>query len=163
MPIPLDCDCGRSFRIKEQLAGKKVRCPDCSTVLAVPAPDADDEVATALLADDPSDEHAPARRSWQSPVESYTVAPAAARPAPAKPNPRPVVRRKRRESSGPRVAFEQGWFGSVNSGVVGGLLMMGIAVVWFVVGLAAGWLFYYPPVLLVIGFIAMVKGMTGGR
>jgi predicted lipid-binding transport protein (Tim44 family) len=62
----------------------------------------------------------------------------------------------------PRVAFEEGWFGSLNAGVVGGALMMLIAVVWFVGGLFAGILFFYPPILFVIGIIAMVKGMFGG-
>ena len=40
--------------------------------------------------------------------------------------------------------------------------MMLIAVVWFVGGLFAGILFFYPPILFVIGIIAMVKGMFGG-
>jgi hypothetical protein len=73
------------------------------------------------------------------------------------------VRRRVRDSGGPSVAFEPGWFGSVNSGVVGGLLMMVIAVVWFGAGLMAGIIFFYPPVLLVIGFIAMIRGLFNGR
>jgi WD40 repeat protein len=32
------CSCGRNLRLKDELAGKKVRCPDCSQVLAVPPP-----------------------------------------------------------------------------------------------------------------------------
>ncbi len=58
-------------------------------------------------------------------------------------------------------ATHGGWFGSVNGGVAGGLLMMLIAVVWFVGGLAVGYIFFYPPVLGVIGFIAVIKGLTG--
>ena len=57
------------------------------------------------------------------------------------------------------VVFERGWFGSLNAGMVGGLLMMLIAVVWFVVGLAVGFIFFYPPILFVIGFIALVRGL----
>jgi hypothetical protein len=39
MPIPLKCDCGRSLRVKDDLAGRKVRCPVCKSVLTVPEPD----------------------------------------------------------------------------------------------------------------------------
>lgn len=44
--------------------------------------------------------------------------------------------------------------------IVGGLVMLG-AVVWFVVGLAAGFMFFYPPILFVIGLVAFIKGLLG--
>jgi predicted lipid-binding transport protein (Tim44 family) len=65
-------------------------------------------------------------------------------------------RQARREAG---VVFEEGWFGSVNSGMVGGLLMMGIAVLWFFAGLAGGVIFIYPPVLFVIGVVSLLKGL----
>ena len=37
-------------------------------------------------------------------------------------------------------------------------MMLG-AVVWLVAGLFAGYLFYYPPVLFILGLITMIKGM----
>ena len=72
-----------------------------------------------------------------------------------KKHPKPQRESERRV---PRVAFEPGWFGSINSGVVGGILMILIAIVWFVGGLMAGYIFFYPPILAVIGFIAIIKG-----
>lgn len=36
MPIFVTCECGRNLKLKDSLAGKKVRCPDCSKVVAVP-------------------------------------------------------------------------------------------------------------------------------
>ncbi len=39
--------------------------------------------------------------------------------------------------------------------------MMAGAVIWFVVGLAAGWIFFYPPVLFVLGIVAVVRGFMG--
>jgi hypothetical protein len=74
---------------------------------------------------------------------------------------RPKLRRE--EARGLGVSFEPGWFGSMNAGVIGGLLMILIAVVWFVVGLAGGIIFFYPPVLAVIGLIAIAKGLSGGN
>ncbi|MEZ6091712.1 MAG: DUF1922 domain-containing protein [Pirellulaceae bacterium] len=49
--------------------------------------------------------------------------------------------------------------GFINGGVVGGALTMLIAVVWFVGGLYAGYIFFYPPILFVMGGIGVVKGL----
>jgi hypothetical protein len=74
----------------------------------------------------------------------------------------PRPKRRREEARGPSITFERGWFGSTNAGVLGGLLMILIAVVWFVLGLAANRIFFYPPILFVIGVIAVIKGLAGG-
>jgi DNA-directed RNA polymerase subunit RPC12/RpoP len=43
MPIELKCKCGRAMRLKDDAAGRKIRCPDCETMLLVPQPvDADE-------------------------------------------------------------------------------------------------------------------------
>ena len=44
-----------------------------------------------------------------------------------------------------------------------GLAAMLIAVVWFVLGLLADRIFFYPPVLFVIGIVAMIKGATNSE
>lgn len=36
MPIPFKCACGTSLKVKDALAGKKVKCPKCGKSLAVP-------------------------------------------------------------------------------------------------------------------------------
>ncbi len=38
MPIPVACQCGQKFQAKDQLAGKKVKCPKCSNPLRIPSP-----------------------------------------------------------------------------------------------------------------------------
>lgn len=43
--------------------------------------------------------------------------------------------------------------------ILSGAGMMVGAVVWFVVGYAAGRIFIYPPILFVIGAVALVKGL----
>ncbi|HZT80354.1 MAG TPA: hypothetical protein VFA26_09035 [Gemmataceae bacterium] len=85
--------------------------------------------------------------------------------------------RPRRRRRRPRVARqygaddgeqERGFFagfatferGLVNAGVLGGVIMCVIAVVWLVLGLMVGYLFYYPPVLFVVGVIAIVVGVV---
>lgn len=46
MPIAFRCACGTPLKVKDALAGKKVKCPKCGKSLAVPEPadDADDEI-----------------------------------------------------------------------------------------------------------------------
>jgi hypothetical protein len=169
MSISLTCPCGRFCRIKDAFAGRRIRCPDCGKVLEVPVPDANSDVEqealALLLADSPDDK--PAVRTEQ---REETSQPSPSREVPQKPvvpTPRQVAARPKappqKSGQGPRVVFEEGWFGSLNAGVIGGVLMMIIAVVWFVLGLAAGRIFFYPPLLLVIGLIAVIKGLFGGE
>lgn len=40
MPFTISCECGKSLQVREDLVGRKVRCPSCQAVLTVPAPDA---------------------------------------------------------------------------------------------------------------------------
>ena len=60
-----------------------------------------------------------------------------------------------------------GFFGpekkGIGMGMVGGIIMMVIAVVWFVGGLAADIIFFYPPILFVIGLFAFFKGLVTGN
>ena len=51
----------------------------------------------------------------------------------------------------------------IRKGVVGGLVMMAIAVVWSVVAWKFGYVFYYTPVLFIIGLYAFIKGMITGN
>lgn len=50
--------------------------------------------------------------------------------------------------------------GEGSGSILAGLAMMIGAVVWFVVGLWAGRIFFYPPFLFVFGLIAFVKGLV---
>jgi hypothetical protein len=38
MPITFSCQCGKAFNVADDLAGKRTKCPACSTSLLVPAP-----------------------------------------------------------------------------------------------------------------------------
>ncbi|VTR90757.1 Membrane protein OS=Rhodopirellula maiorica SM1 GN=RMSM_00424 PE=4 SV=1 [Gemmata massiliana] len=50
-----------------------------------------------------------------------------------------------------------------HSGFWGGLLAMVVAVIWFFAGLANDTLYFYPPILFVIGLGAIFKGTTSGE
>ncbi len=60
------------------------------------------------------------------------------------------------EESGGMFAPEKS---GIQKGMLGGIIMIAIAVVWFFVGLAGGYIFYYPPILFVIGIYALIKGL----
>lgn len=51
----------------------------------------------------------------------------------------------------------------IEKGVLGGIIMMAIAIIWFVGGYSAGYIFYYPPILFLIGLYALLKGLFTGN
>jgi hypothetical protein len=54
MPVSLTCSgCKSTLKVRDDLAGKKVKCPKCATLLTVPA--AEEEEFAPVEIDDPSD------------------------------------------------------------------------------------------------------------
>jgi hypothetical protein len=51
----------------------------------------------------------------------------------------------------------------IKAGVLGGIIMIAIALIWFFAGLAAGYIYYYPPILFFIGLYALIKGLVSGN
>lgn len=54
-----------------------------------------------------------------------------------------------------------GFDSSALGAIFGGLLMMAGAVVWFVLGLMNNYIYFYPPILFVIGLVSLIKGCIG--
>jgi len=169
MPIPVQCNCGRSFRAKDELAGRKARCPNCSTVLTIPQPEpppeTEDEVSQALL-DDSTEDAPPARprtkpASFRAEETDRSPAPPPRRAIPQVPETKPAKRPKRRRSSRDDSERSRGGV-AINPAIVTGLLMMAGAAIWFFVGLAANIIFFYPPVLFLLGIGSVIRGFTGG-
>lgn len=50
--------------------------------------------------------------------------------------------------------------GEINGSLWGGIGMMVLAIVWFVGGLFFDIIFFYPPILFIIGLIAFVRGLV---
>ncbi len=36
MSIKIDCDCGKTAKVKDELSGRKIKCPGCGAVIRVP-------------------------------------------------------------------------------------------------------------------------------
>jgi hypothetical protein len=81
MPITLPCPCGKSLQVKENLAGKRIKCPGCGGVLAVPAAPADLEPVDL----EPLDDDAP------DPADGATAS-----------GPRAPVKKKKKRKKRPR-------------------------------------------------------------
>src|SRR5438094_2458057 len=64
MPIPVACGCGRAMKVKDEFAGRKIRCPQCAEVLSVPQPEAEssaEDNAADFLLEESAEEHLPSR------------------------------------------------------------------------------------------------------
>jgi hypothetical protein len=58
MPITLTCSgCGGSFRLRDEMAGRKVRCPECESIQVVPATVADEGLFSLDTDDDANGLH----------------------------------------------------------------------------------------------------------
>jgi len=114
MPVEFTCECGKRLRIKDELAGKKVRCSACLAVSTVPAPPPDRGDEEDL---DSRDERPPEPRPGRTATRATAPEP--------KPDPsddddedapaRPKSKSRRKRDNG-RTASEEGWFGGMNAG-----------------------------------------------
>ena len=48
----------------------------------------------------------------------------------------------------------------LHSGIIGGSIAMLVAAGWFYVGWQGGKIYFYPPILFVIGLFAVIRGVT---
>jgi hypothetical protein len=170
MPITLDCDCGRTLKLRDELAGRRIKCPHCGTIHVVPNPPAEsaEDAAFKVLDEAPEPDHRiqPRTRQLSSPPPRDSRLPV--RPPrpdsvdddepPPRPRPQPISKSLYRDLEEPR--RRKSTF-VVSSGVVTGALMMIVAVIWFFGALALNWVFFYPPIMFVLGLVAFTRGLMG--
>jgi 1,4-dihydroxy-2-naphthoate octaprenyltransferase len=72
--------------------------------------------------------------------------------------PKPVRPKRSRDDDDERGGYSRVY---VSPAVITGVLMMVGAAVWFFGALALGVIFIYPPILFVLGLVAVVKGFLG--
>jgi hypothetical protein len=165
MPISLTCDCGRNLRVKDELAGRKIRCPACAEVLAVPRPrpatDEEDEIVTVMPVESPAPRPSPVQAIKRAETSVRPPSRALSAEAPARVKRPEVAPVNRRKASRRRTPRRSGPLLVVHREIVAGVFMMLGATVWFIGALALGWIFFYPPILFVLGIAAVVRGLTG--
>src|SRR4051794_799861 len=125
MPISVSCLCGRSMRIRDEHAGKKIRCPACSSTISVLLPQAHAEVIEEAIPVAIVDEPSPIRAGRPlDQDEPLTLAPVVDIPKQRFSDVSSSRRRRLRER--PLLsnnAHQGGWFGNINAGAAGGAAM----------------------------------------
>ena len=82
MAISFACDCGKAFQVKDELAGRRARCPACGRILTVPP--AAPAAATYDLAEPVAPPSPPIARpstDRPAPAEAVSAPPTKQRPA----------------------------------------------------------------------------------
>ncbi len=176
MPITFDCECGKTLRVPDEHAGRRVRCPACSAVSTVPAAEPQFEVvensSEPLVAPPPKGrpvaKPAPAKTDDDDDDDdrAYGVAKSKSTSSSRDDDEDEEERPRKKKKKKPkwkenRPEDDSSSSGGGGAGVAGGALMMVIAVVWFVLGLMNDWVFFYPPILFILGLVALIKGLAG--
>ncbi|MCA9058966.1 MAG: hypothetical protein KDA85_10720 [Planctomycetaceae bacterium] len=179
--IQVQCiQCDKRLAVPATAAGKRIRCPSCQGVVTVPQ----SSQSSATSFGSPAES-----RRATSPSRSVGAAPSAAakprraaKPRSAEPEavsdddfiddfaipdpyahpgqygaPTRTVQNFRSVAAPPPVKPAHG----PGKTMLIGAAMMGGAIVWFVGGLFADIIFFYPPVMFVIGLVTFIKGMLG--
>jgi len=181
------------MKVKDEFEGKKARCPFCQGIVIVPSAEKPPrrEESFDLAPARESEEDRPARRRRNEDDDEPRSRRRDERDDEDEPRRRPKLRADDDEEPRRRSKFREDdeddrpvrrkrdddddedrpirkkkkkATSNANIGsIFGGLAMMLIAVLWFFGGLWAGYIFFYPPILFVVGIIALVKGMVGGE
>lgn len=158
--------CGKELRLPASARGRRGKCPACQTVFQIPL-------------DTPVWSAGQARSAWPSVVQNDSPPLPDGLPAiPVNNAPPPIpvddgstfpdlAGEPPKLSKLPESSTDSDFFGPEKKGfeygVLGGVVMMVIAVVWFVGGLMCDYIFFYPPVLFIIGMVALIKGLATGN
>jgi hypothetical protein len=64
MPVTVTCTgCKSTLKVRDDLAGKKIKCPKCATLVLIPAEDEEELAAVEVAPDESGEAPAPKRRS----------------------------------------------------------------------------------------------------
>lgn len=161
MTIAFDCGCGKAFRVPDEHAGKRTKCPACGAALTVPAPPASAEDDAFRLLEAAEAPERPARAA-PPPAPSNWSAPS--RPAAPPPHPPPAPTPKVKPRTARRSREDRGGGGfqiALSPVVAGGLGSMVLGAGWFFFALSNNRISLYAPVIFVFGLIAVVRGLFG--
>jgi hypothetical protein len=65
VPIAFNCTCGKTLRVPDSSAGRRAKCPVCSAVVEVPAPEPEFEI----VEDEEPTVAAPGAKPYKKPAE----------------------------------------------------------------------------------------------
>jgi hypothetical protein len=157
-----------------------IRCPACAGTVQVPIAAADAEIVETIAAGPPPLPQAKSSDVVAGPPPLPKSAPRASpaqaevdlKPPEALP-PKPKERRKKKKRSvysqrygddanNPMVVFDEGWFGNVNGGMIGGTATLLVGIALLILFLSCGIFFrgiILAIILIVVGLIGILKGL----
>ena len=147
--------CRRSVTVSEDLSASVILCPHCKGTV---------RLANASSVPGSEEEPAPPPR-----IELQRTCPVCDAKFPADRDRCPECRTNYEEARGlgAHGVRQSDMFAPeravLSMGVWGGGLLILIAVVWFVWGWVTGYIFFYPPILAVIGIIGVWRGLAGRK
>jgi hypothetical protein len=139
MAIAVTCfGCSRTMNVKDDFAGRRALCPFCKAEVQVPEREPPREADQYPLAADERD----SRLDFDDRDDE----------------PR---RRPRLRDHDEDIEVRKKGSGVSSGSVLTGVLMMVGALVWFFGALALGRIFFYPPILFIVGLVTFIKGLAG--
>lgn len=156
MTIEVECKCGKRLKAKPRLAGKRVRCPVCKHPLRIP------DVSDASLAVENARVEPPNENDdlWKDfPERLSATSPTAADSEMAKVQ-KTAADQLLDEARAERAERKKDLDSWATKQVISGISMTLAATVWFGVGLLGGRLYFYPPILFVLGAVALINGIS---
>jgi hypothetical protein len=168
MAFQIRCTCGKNLQVQDEWVGKKIRCANCSEVMTVSQPvvaDKDDATEMAVSATPTKTSPASTGHEFEDDDRPRSKRRREEDEEDGDEDDWPRKRRRREEDDDDRLRTPGRLPGhpnadntTPNASIGGGILMMVIAVVWFFGALSLGWIFYYPPILFIMGIVAVVRG-----
>jgi hypothetical protein len=147
MAIQVDCACGKKLQARDELLGKRVKCPGCGGIVTV------ESILDAIPVESEVDE-----RVAFAPVGT-TARPFRAAAPPSDLDDNEVIRdRVGRRPRGIPPTPPNFWATGPGQ-VAGGLVLLLGGVVWLVGGLFLGLFFRYPIFLILGGIFGTIKGL----
>jgi hypothetical protein len=180
MPIEVTCSCGRALNLRDELAGKLVRCPACAGPVEVPVAVQQVEVVEEVAAGPPPLPGAgkSSVAAGPPPLSKKNDDDIGAAPPVLTPDRKESKKKKKKDKkkksvfsqyygegkAAPIVAFDEGWFGSMNGGIIGGIITLLGGILLLILLLSCGGWFAFRGmilaiILIVVGIGAILKGL----
>ena len=167
MPVDVLCECGWKARVKDEFAGKKIKCRECKTVIQVPiVPEmvAEEEIAYDILTDGPDEKPTPARSTRPSAFEENEEVSRNASP-PSRlsgPESRPPKRKKVEIEYRPREQERSRSGISLSPAVAGAIGSILLGIILVAISSERGRIPIYGVALIVLGIFTFIRGLFGG-
>jgi hypothetical protein len=166
MAFQIRCTCGKNLQVQDEWVGKQIRCANCSEVMTVSQPDAAEQNnALEMAVSTTPTKTSPASTSYETEDDDRPRSKRRRDDDDVDEDDWPRKRRRREEEDDDRLRTPGRLPGNPNANnttpnasIGGGILMMVIAVVWFFGAAAFGVYFWYPPILFIMGIVAVVRG-----